>query len=138
MQMVAQSGFLKLKSLIRDLEWVALECGIDGTRRVIDLDRHEFAIPRMSAIFGGADHLPECRPLIILLILDKSRYRIVNAGKSLSAGNEFEYRLFQLRILEQHSKRVVEAERIELFDLAGAKHLDIVAENSLVAGTRAH
>src|SRR5215472_14952741 len=113
MQMVAQSRFLKLKGLVRDLEGFALECGIDGTRRVINLDRHEFAIPRMSAIFGRADHLPERRPLIIFWILDKSRYRVVNAGKSLSAGNESEQRLFQLRILEQYPKRVVETERIE-------------------------
>src|SRR5262249_13403044 len=76
MQMVAQSGFLKLKSLIRDLERPALKCGVKGTGRVIDLHRHHFAVPGMSAIFGSADHLPERGPLIIFRILHKGRYRI--------------------------------------------------------------
>ena len=131
-QAVAENGLLKLKRLVGNLKVLAPERGVDRVAGILDLHRHHFAIPGMAAVLGPTKHPAELGPLVVLRILHEGRDGIVNADESFAALDKAEQRRPQLRIVEQHPERVVEADGVELFDVRRPEHLDVVAEDRLI------
>jgi hypothetical protein len=56
----------------------------------------------------------------------------VNADESFSAFDKAEQRRPQLRVVEQHPERVVEADGVELLDVRRPEHLDVVVEDGFI------
>ena len=86
----------------------------------------------MSAVLCSTEHPAELGPLVVFRILHEGRDGVVNADESFSAFDEAEQRRPQLRIVEQHTHGVVEADGVELFDVRRPEHLDIVVEDGLI------
>jgi hypothetical protein len=132
---VAKRRLLKLKRLVGNLEVLAFERGVDRVVTILHRQRHELAVPGMSAVLGPAEHPAELGPLVVLRILHECRDRIVNADEPLSARDEVEQRRPQLRVVEQHPERVVEADGVEPRDVRRPEHLGVAREDRFI-GTR--
>ena len=131
-QAVAKNGLLQLKRLVGNLKVLAPERGVDRVARILHLHRHHFAVPGMSAVLCSTEHPAELGPLVVFRILHEGRDGVVNADESLSAFDETEQGRPQLRVVEQHTQRVVEADGVELLDVRRPEHLDVVVEDRLV------
>ena len=131
-QAVAKNRLLQLKRLVGNLKVLAPERGVDRVAWILHLHRHHFAVPGMSAVLGSTEHPAELGPLVVFRILHEGRDGIVNADESFSAFDKAEQRRPQLRVVEQHAERVVEADGVELLDVRRPEHLDVVVEDRLV------
>ena len=93
----------------------------------------------MAAVFGAAEHLAEFGPLVVPGMLYEGGDGGVEADEAAAINDEVHERLFQFGVVEEHALRVVETDSIELADLIGTEHFDIVAEDYFIgSGAFAH
>ena len=86
----------------------------------------------MAAVFGAAEHAAEPGPLVIDRMLDEGGDGGVESHDALAAGDEILSDFFSSGSSKSTPWRVVEADGIELVDLAGAEHFHVVAEHRFV------